>query len=87
MSRASQFKRLLALDLAPIRKQSNRVSPLAEQHKSHRQVRLPRDSRRRNLNIETLEQRAMFAVSELFMNSLVPEARTRDENCDNRLAR
>ena len=74
MSRTSQFKRLLALDLATIRKQSNRASPIIEQLKSHRQVRLPRGSRRRNLNIETLEQRAMFAASELVMHSLVPEA-------------
>ena len=73
MSRALQFKRLLALDLAPIRKQSNRVSPLAEQLMSHRQVRLTRGSHRRNLNFETLEQRAMFAAPELVMNSLLPE--------------
>lgn len=51
MSRLSQFKRLLALDLA----------------------RLSGGSRRRSLNIETLEQRAMFAASELVMNSLLPE--------------
>ena len=51
MSRLSQFKRLLALDLA----------------------RLSRGLRRRSLNIETLEQRAMFAASELVMNSLLPE--------------
>ena len=74
MSRASHFKRLLALDLAPIRKRlPNGVAPVAEQCVgSQRTVRLSRGARRRRLIVERLEQRAMLAASELVLNSLLP---------------
>ena len=72
MSRSAQFKRLLALDLASFRKQPHPGASLAEQLGSVRQARLPRGSRNRKLKIEALEQRAMFAASELVLNSVLP---------------
>jgi hypothetical protein len=75
MNRASLFKRFLALDLAATRPPQNHVSPLAEQLGFQDLVRLrrsPRGTRSRDLNIDTLEQRTMFAASELLMNSMLP---------------